>query len=140
MGFHGRQQRIEPAGVQRRHLIERAGLQHRRKARVDSRIQRAALRRQEQRGPDLVRRQQRRQRLAMPGGERLAGALQHFQRPRHPHPIGDIEPRRPFRIASRQFGMQRGDAVLLQPLPHSLADFWRDRRHGGQTARQRLKI
>ena len=39
-----------------------------------------------------------------------------------------------------KLGMQRLDAVALQPRAHALADLGRDRRHRRQPARQRLEI
>ena len=67
MGLHRRQQRIELSRGESRDLVERAASQHRIEARVDPRIERVALRREEQRG-ERARRQQRRQAFAMPVG------------------------------------------------------------------------
>ena len=81
MGLHRRQQWIEPPRGQRCDLLQRARLQHRVEPRIDPRIKLVAIGREKHRA-ELARRQQRRQSVAMPVGQRTPGRLDHFQRAR----------------------------------------------------------
>ncbi len=76
----------------------------------------------------------------MPVGQRTRGRLDHFERAGDAAAIARLQAFGGYRIAPRQFGMQRLDAVALQPRAHGFADLGRDRRHRRQPTRQRLEI
>lgn len=78
MGFHRRQQRIEPARSQSRNLFQRPCLHHRPEALVDSRIKFVAVRRQEHRDR-LIGREQWRQAFLVPVPQRAPCCLDHFE-------------------------------------------------------------
>ena len=71
---------------------------------------------------NVSRRQQRRQSVAMPVGQRTPGGLDHFERARDAAAVARLQAFGRCRIALRQFGMQRLDAVALQPRAHGVAD------------------
>ena len=69
-----------------------------------------------------------------------AGGLDDLERPRDAAAIARLQPFGRHRVAPCKLGMQRLDAMLLQPRAHALAHRGRDRRHRRQAARQRLEI
>ena len=54
----------------------------------------------------------------MPVGQRAPGRLQHLERARDAGAVARLQ-RSADRIAPRQFGMQRLDALALQPRAHA---------------------
>ena len=76
----------------------------------------------------------------MPVGQRTRGRLDHLERAGDAAAIARLQAFGGCRIAPRQFGMQRLDAVALQPRADAVADLGGNRRHRRQPARQRLEI
>jgi hypothetical protein len=76
----------------------------------------------------------------MPVRQRTPRGLPHFQCPRDAGPVARLQAPGGTRIAPRQFRMQRLDAVPFQPRTHALAYRLRNRRHRGETPRQRLEV
>ena len=76
----------------------------------------------------------------MPVGQRTAGGFDDLQRAGNPRAVARLQAFGRDGIAPRQFGMQRFDTVAFQPGANGIAHFGRDRRHRGETARQRLEV
>ena len=58
----------------------------------------------------------------MPVGQRTPGGLDHFERAGDAGAIARLQAFRAGRIAPRQFGMQRLDAILFEPGAHAVAN------------------
>ena len=76
----------------------------------------------------------------MPVGQRTPGGLDHLERARDPGAIARFQTFGRRRIALPELGMQRLDAVALEPRAHAFAYRRRNRRHRRQPPRQRLEI
>src|SRR3954471_20337935 len=90
MGLHRRQERIELSTGERGDLLQRARVQHRVEPRIDPRVKLLAFRREEQRA-EFVWRQQRRQALAMPVGQRTAGGFDDLQCTGNPRAVARLQ-------------------------------------------------
>ena len=139
MRLHRRQRSGQTARVERPHLLERAGIEHRVKTFLDALLQLIALGVKENLDR-AVRIERRRQSVAMPVAHIAAGRFQHFQRAQNARAVAHHQPRRGLRIDAAQFRMQLLDALALQPCIPARADFGIDRRDAGDAGQQRLEI
>ena len=128
-----------PARFERRDLVERARLRHSLEARVDARVKRLALGREEK-GRAFRRLQNRRAARTLKGNERLACRLQDFQSPQQPLRIGLAQHGGRCGVARGEFGMKLLRGLVLRPGAHRFAHV---AGHGGnvrKSVKRRLEI
>ena len=139
MGAHRRQHRIEPAGLERAHLLDRAAVDHRDEAGVDAPAQRVALRRQEQAHARGLA-EEPRPAAPLEGEERLPGRLHHLERALDAQAVARPEAQRRRRIAPRELGVERRAVAALGRGADALAHRLGHGRDVGEALDESLEI
>src|SRR5215469_10026299 len=117
MGFEGGLPWVETAGVERAHLLERTRRHHGVEARGDAGFEFRAVRSKKYfDGARPI--DERRHALAMPGGKRPPGGLDHFEGAHDAHAVAELERRRAFGIASGEVGVECRGALGGKPCPY----------------------
>ena len=124
-----------PRARRRAHLVDEAGVEHRREALGDARVQPGAV--------DRLERDQRRRSAvgrAVPRRERPAAEAVHLERALDALAVVGRQARGGRRVDRRELGVQRGPAVARGALRRSRRAPPRRRRHRVEAVEQRLEV
>ena len=139
MGAHGRQRGIEMTRAQGRDFIERAFLHHPLEARIDARIKRLALGREED-SPALRGFDERRAARSLERRKRFARRLKDFKRAQNALRVGVAQPGGGLGIARGEFGVQRLRGLSMRSRAHRAAHVLRHLRNVGEAKKRGLEI